>query len=76
MIHLDAGQLRTPVTVIAVTKTKNANGFTVRCRYDSRITPTCLVRRGGEAWEIISIDNVDERGQWMELTVARMEDAV
>ena len=113
MIHVDAGQLRTPVTVIAVTMTKNANGFnvpaetdalgytlyvqwrnahgaevlqaqelglrdkaTLRCRYDARITPTCLVRRGGEDWEIVSIDNVDERGQWMELTVSRMEDAV
>lgn len=113
MIHLDAGQLRTPVTVISVTMTKNANGFnvpteadalgytlyvqwrnahgtevlqaqelglrdkaTLRCRYDSRITPTCIVRKGGEDWEIISIDNVDERGQWMELTVARLENAV
>ena len=113
MIHLDAGQLRTPVTVLSVTKTKNANGFTetatadalgytlyvqwrnahgtevlqaqelglrdkatLRCRYDSRITPTCIVRKGGEDWEIVSIDNVDERGHWMELTVARLEDAI
>lgn len=113
MIHLDAGQLRTPVTVLTVTKTKNANGFnetstadalghtlyvqwknahgpevlqaqelglrdkaTLRCRYDVRITPTCIVRKGGEDWEIVSIDNVDERGHWMELTVTRLEAAV
>lgn len=113
MIHLDSGQLRTPVTVLAVTKAKNAAGFietttadalgftlyvqwknahgtevlqaqelglrdkaTLRCRYDARITPTCIVRKGGEEWEIISIDNVDERGHWMELTVTRTEDAV
>ena len=113
MIHVDAGQLRTPVTVISVTMTKNANGFneptetdalgyalyvqwrnahgtevlqaqelglrdkaTLRCRYDARIKPSCIVRRGGEDWEVISVDNVDERGQWMELTVTRMEDAL
>lgn len=112
MIHVDAGQLRTPVTVIAVTMTKNANGFnvpaetdalgytlyvqwknahgtevlqaqelglrdraTLRCRADARIKPSCIVRRDGVDWEIVSVDNVDERGQWMELTVMRMENA-
>ena len=113
MFNLDAGQLRTPVQVLAVTKVKNERGFTevttaealgyplytqwknahgtevlqaqelglrakatLRCRYDARITPTCIVRKGGEDWEIISVDNVEERRQWMELTVARMEDAI
>ena len=35
MIHLDAGQLRTPVTVLSVTKTKNANGFTETATADA-----------------------------------------
>ena len=113
MRPLDAGALRTPVTVLAPTKTKNAAGFTeaaltdalgytlyvqwknahgsevlehrelglrdratLRCRYDARIAPTCLIRKGGEDWEIVSIDNIGERGTWLELQVERKEAAV
>lgn len=113
MKPIDAGKLRTPVTVIAVTKVKNASGFTetlrgdalgytlyvqwknahgsevlqaqqlglrdratLRCRYDRRITPACLIRKDGEDWEIISIDDIEERGTWMEIQVQRMEEAI
>lgn len=48
----------------------------LRCRYHAAITPTCIVRRGTADWEIISVDNVDERGHWMEITVARKAEAV
>lgn len=45
---------------------------TITLRYDSRITPECRVVKGGEAWEIISLDDVRERGHWLELKIKRI----
>ena len=125
MKPIDAGRLRTKVTVIGVTKVKNAAGYTeeltgdalgyplyvewrnahgaevltqqelglrdratLRCRFDPRITPTCRIRKSRptkpeeseqdawEDWEIVSIDNIEDRGTGMEIQVERMEAAV
>ena len=46
---------------------------TITCRYSPRITASCLVYRGAdpEPYEIISIDNVEERNVWLEIKVQR-----
>lgn len=46
---------------------------TVRLRYDPRITNSCRVLLGADIYEIISIDDVRMRHQWMELKVVRKE---
>ena len=56
------------------TKWVNAHGseaFT--CRYSPLITETCLVYRKGDddPFEIISIDNVEQRNTWLEIKVQR-----
>lgn len=104
MIHLDAGQLRTPVRVLhssvtytdgfSTVATSDALGFalyvqwieahgrdmqptahlrraTLRCRYDPRIALDCLIDLRGERWEILSAENIRERGHWMELQLQR-----
>ena len=104
MIHLDAGQLRTPVRVLhssvtytdgfSTVETSDALGFplyvqwieahgrdmqptahlrraTIRCRYDPRIALDCLIDLRGERWEILSAENIRERGHWMELQLQR-----
>lgn len=48
----------------------------LRCRYYTAIAPACIVRRGGADWDIISVDNVDEVGHWMEITVARKVETI
>ena len=50
---------------------------TVTCRYSPKIDARCLVYKGSdtEPYEIISIDNVEERGAWMEIKVRRREAA-
>ena len=46
---------------------------TITCRYSPRITATCLVYRKGDddPFEIISIDNVEQRNEWLEIKVQR-----
>lgn len=46
---------------------------TITCRYSPLITARCLVLRAGdtEPYEIISIDDVEARGAWMEIKVQR-----
>lgn len=48
---------------------------TITCRYSPRITEICIVYRENdpEPYEIISIDNVEQSGTWMEIKVQRME---
>ena len=48
---------------------------TLTSRYSPRITPDCLVYKGNdpEPYEIESIDDVEERGVWMEIKVKRRE---
>jgi len=46
---------------------------TVWLRYRSGVDATCLVEKGGVLYEIVGEpDNVQERGEYMELTVLRM----
>lgn len=50
---------------------------TVTMRYSPKITEQCLVYKKGDSrpFEIISMDNVEERGRWLELKVQRKVDA-
>jgi hypothetical protein len=50
---------------------------TLTLRYSALIRPELLVYKGSDPvpFEIISMDNVDERGFWMELHVQRMVSA-
>lgn len=45
---------------------------TVLIRYRSGIDETCAVLKGDVRYEILSIDNVRERGEYLELKVRRM----
>ena len=51
---------------------------TLTMRYSPRIDQTLLVYRGEDLspYEIISLDNVEERGAWLEIKVQRKEAAV
>lgn len=46
---------------------------TITCRYSNLINETLVVYKDGDTtpFEIISIDNVEERGFWMEIKVQR-----
>lgn len=46
---------------------------TITCRYSPKITATCLVYRKDDTFpfEIISIDNVEQRNEWLEIKVQR-----
>lgn len=48
---------------------------TLTCRYSPKIKPDCLVYRADDPdpYEIISIDNVEDRGVWLEIKVQRKE---
>lgn len=50
---------------------------TITMRYSDKVTPDCLIYKGSdpEPFEIISIDNVEERGRWLELKVQRRTSA-
>jgi SPP1 family predicted phage head-tail adaptor len=44
---------------------------TVLIRYRSDIDPTCAVLKGSDRYEIVSMDNVGERNEYIELKVIR-----
>lgn len=46
---------------------------TITCRYSPKITADLVVYRGNDPnpFEVISIDNVEERNQWLEIKVQR-----
>lgn len=46
---------------------------TVTCRWSPRIRPDCLIYKAGDTdpYEIISLDNVEERNTWLEIKVQR-----
>lgn len=50
---------------------------TLTCRFSRLIDEKCLVYRSGDtqAYEIISIDNVEQRNIWLEIKVQRKEAA-
>jgi SPP1 family predicted phage head-tail adaptor len=45
---------------------------TVTIRYRSDVDPTYAVEKGGELWEIVSMDNIREKNELIELKVRRM----
>ena len=46
---------------------------TLTMRYSNKITPECRIYKKGDSrpYEIISLDNVNERDQWLEIKVQR-----
>jgi SPP1 family predicted phage head-tail adaptor len=46
---------------------------TVLIRYQSGIDNTCAVLKGSERYEIVSVDDIQERHEFLELKVQRME---
>lgn len=45
---------------------------TVTIRYRSDVDVSCAVLKGADRYEIVSLDNVRERGEYIELKVKRM----
>lgn len=45
---------------------------TVLLRYRPDVDTTCLVQRGPDVYEIVSLDNIMERGEYLELEVKRL----
>ena len=46
---------------------------TITCRYSALITPQCRITKDDNGpFEIISLDNVEERGRWIEIKVQRV----
>lgn len=41
-------------------------------RWRSDIDPTCAIERDGVLYEIVSMDNIQERGEYIELKVSRI----
>ena len=52
--------------------------FSDTLRYADKLTPVCRIRRisDGAVYRVISVDNVGERGCWMEVKVERLVEAV
>lgn len=50
-------------------------GATVLLRYRADIDESWVVVKGGKRFEIISLDNIQERGEYIELKVKRMAPA-
>lgn len=45
---------------------------TALIRYRSGIDATCLVQKGSDLYQIVSLDNIHERGEYLELKVRRV----
>jgi len=45
---------------------------TVLIRYRSDLDETCLVEKGGQLFEIVTMDNIRERNEYIELKVKRI----
>lgn len=44
---------------------------TLTARYSPLVAPQCRITKDGEPYEIISIDDVENRHQWLEIKVQR-----
>lgn len=49
---------------------------TVTVRYRSDIVPTWRILKDGEAWQILSVDMVQDRNRWVEMIVERAKGTV
>ena len=56
--------------------TVSAQRATVRIRHRSDIVEKWRVLKDGEAWQILSIDPVQDRNRWVELRVERVKATV
>lgn len=45
---------------------------TITMRYSDKVNVRCRIWRGADAYEIISIDNVDDARKWLEIKVKRL----
>jgi SPP1 family predicted phage head-tail adaptor len=55
---------------------KAVSAATVTIRYRADVTPRCSILKGGERWEIISLDNIQERDEYLEIKVKRVTGSV
>lgn len=51
-----------------------AAGATVLMRFDNRVDLTFGIQKGSEWWEVVSVDNIGERGEYLELKVKRVRE--
>jgi SPP1 family predicted phage head-tail adaptor len=59
--------------VVQAQAAKAQYAATVLIRYQSGIDNTCAVVKGTERYEIVSVDDIQERHEYIELKVQRME---
>lgn len=45
---------------------------TVWMRYRADVDEACVVKKGGDRFEIVSLDNIQERNEYLELKVQRL----
>ncbi|MEN6594697.1 MAG: head-tail adaptor protein [Clostridiaceae bacterium] len=45
---------------------------TITMRYSSLVAVKCLIYYGSDAWEVVSIDNIEQRNRWLEIKVKRV----
>jgi SPP1 family predicted phage head-tail adaptor len=111
--YVNAGELRTPIKFVIVTRTTDSDGYptetetailatkckwvnvhgtevftamqqqlkepaTITVRYSALINQRLLVYKGTdpEPYQVISIDDVEDRHRWLEIKVQRSEGAV
>lgn len=49
---------------------------TVMIRYRSDVTPACSILKGSTIYEIVSLDNIQERGEYLEIKVKGLKGSV
>lgn len=49
---------------------------TVLIRYRSDVTTACSILKGSARYQIVSVDNIQERGEYLELKVQRVKGSV
>jgi head-tail adaptor len=49
---------------------------TVTIRYRADVTGRCSILKGSDRWEIVSLDNIQERGEYLELKVKHVTGSV
>jgi head-tail adaptor len=55
---------------------KSVQRATVTIRYRSDVVPTWQVLKGSEAWQVISVDHVQDKRRYLELVVERAKGTV
>ncbi len=55
---------------------KSAQRATVTVRYRSDISTTWRILKGAEAWQVLSVDSVQDRKRYVEMVVERVKGSV